>query len=149
LHEKSPNGETLQDSNYLLSEFAAEGFEKLTVAMDHESSNKAQDAVRAAGIGYIQFAMRAPEQFRLMWRNDLLDGSSPRLQAAIGASQGRFRDAPISAYVDNCGQPPAETILAVRLDLAWPRAVDRSDAPLRVRPRLPSFHPTSFSTAES
>jgi len=81
----------------LLTEFAAEGFERLTEAMSRKNVDEADDDLQAAGLGYIQFAMRWPEHFRVMWRTELLNQESPRLRTARHAAQQLLRDALLRA----------------------------------------------------
>jgi AcrR family transcriptional regulator len=102
----------------LLTEFAAEGFERLCTKMD-EASSTSQDRLRATGIGYIRFAMEAPQQFRLMWRNGVLDQGSPKLQAARAAARRRLREALIAAYTVKHRRVPGSATLKARLSLAW------------------------------
>jgi AcrR family transcriptional regulator len=64
----------------LLTEFEVEGFDRLTEAMGPLKMKDADDELQPAGLGYIQFAMRWPEHFRVMWRSELLYEKSPRLQ---------------------------------------------------------------------
>jgi hypothetical protein len=98
---------------------AAESFEILAAAMDHAASSIPEDQLRGTGIGYIQFAIRAPEQFRLMWRTELLDQTSPRLQKAMERLRQRLRDALISACKQANHRAPSEAALSVRFNLAW------------------------------
>jgi AcrR family transcriptional regulator len=100
----------------LLTEFAAEGFDRLAEAMDPNNVKDANDELQAAGLGYIQFAMRWPEHFRVMWRSELLDQTSPRLQQAREGTQQRIRDALMRASAHGRRLPEDE--LAARFQLA-------------------------------
>ena len=100
----------------LLTEFAAEGFERLTESMSRKNIEDADDELRAAGLGYIQFAMRWPEHFRVMWRTELLNQASPRLCKARQTAQQRLRDSLVHA--DAHGRTLSEDELAARFQLA-------------------------------
>ena len=100
----------------LLTEFAAEGFERLTESMGRKNVGDADDELQAAGLGYIQFAMRWPEHFRVMWRTELLNQESPRLRKARQAAQQCLRDSLILA--DAHGHTLSEDELAGRFQLA-------------------------------
>lgn len=101
----------------LLTEFAAEGFERLAEAMSRKQLKDADDQLQAAGLGYIGFAMRWPEHFRVMWRSELLDENSPRLQQAREISQQCLRDALLHANAQ--GRTLSEDELAARFQVAW------------------------------
>jgi AcrR family transcriptional regulator len=100
----------------LLTELAAEGFERLTEAMSRKNVENADDDLQAAGLGYIQFAMRWPEHFRVMWRSELLNEESPRLRKARQAAQQRVGDALMHANAH--GRTLTEAELAARFQLA-------------------------------
>jgi AcrR family transcriptional regulator len=101
----------------LLTEFAAEGFERLAGAMRRKQLKDADDQLQAAGLGYIEFAMRWPEHFRVMWRSELLNESSPRLQQARETAQERLREALRHANAQR--GTLSEDELAARSQLAW------------------------------
>ena len=103
----------------LLTEFASEGFEGLAAAMRLAVSHTPVDELRGAGLGYIRFAMNAPEQFRLMWRTELLSQDSTQLQKARKGARDCLNDALITAYKKANGRMPSETTIAVRSNLAW------------------------------
>ena len=48
----------------------------------------ADDDLEASGLGYIQFAMKWPEHFRVMWHSELLDQQSHRLRLARERAEG-------------------------------------------------------------
>jgi AcrR family transcriptional regulator len=101
----------------LLTEFAAEGFERLAHAMSRRQLKDADDQLQAAGLGYIEFAMRWPEYFRVMWRSELLNEVSLRLQRARETAQQPLRDALRRANAQ--GGTLSEDELAVRFEVAW------------------------------
>ncbi|HXZ81732.1 MAG TPA: TetR/AcrR family transcriptional regulator [Terriglobales bacterium] len=100
----------------LLTEVAAEGFERLTEAMNWKNVKEADDDLQAAGLGYIQFAMRWPEHFQVMWRSELLNEKSPRLRKARQMAQQRLRDALIQTNAHR--RTLTEADLAARFQLA-------------------------------
>jgi AcrR family transcriptional regulator len=102
----------------LLTELAAEGFERLAEAMDATKVKNAEDDLEASGLGYIQFAMKWPEHFRVMWHSELLDQESPRLRLARERAERILRDALIHAN-ENWTKPPSEAELAARFEAAW------------------------------
>ena len=102
----------------LLTEFAVEGFDRLTEAMTPEKVNEADDELQAAGLAYIQFAMRWPEHFRVMWRSELLDETSTRLQQARERAAQCLREALTRANAQG-RTARSENELAVRFELAW------------------------------
>jgi AcrR family transcriptional regulator len=101
----------------LLTEFAAEGFERLAEAMSRKQLKSPDDELQAAGLGYIEFAMRWPEHFRVMWRSELLNEESPRLQQARETAQQPLRDALLRANAQ--GRSLSEDELAARSQVAW------------------------------
>jgi len=100
----------------LLTEFAAEGFERLAEAMRRKQLKDADDQLQAVGLGYIEFAMRWPEHFRVMWRSELLNENSPRLQQARETAQECLREALQCA---NAQRTLSEEEFADRFQLAW------------------------------
>jgi len=102
----------------LLTEFAVEGFDRLTEAMSPEKIKDTDDQLQAAGLGYIQFAMRWPEHFRVMWRSELLNKESLRLRKARERATQRLRDALTRANAQS-NTPPSEEELAAGFQLAW------------------------------
>jgi AcrR family transcriptional regulator len=102
----------------LLTEFAVAGFDRLTEAMSPQKIKDADDELQAAGLGYIQFAMRWPEHFRVMWRSELLDGKSPRLQRARERATQCLREALTRANAQG-GTALSKKELAARFEVAW------------------------------
>ena len=74
----------------LCSAVAAEAFDGLyaevAAAMDEVDGDDARARLRAAGRGYLRFAMGNPGPFTLMFRRDLCDVEDPHLVAASGAA---------------------------------------------------------------
>jgi hypothetical protein len=101
----------------LLTELAVDGFERLGEAMDPMRVKNADDDLEASGLGYIQFAMKWPEHFRVMWHSELLDQQSPRLRFARERAARILRDALIHAN-ERWTRPLSEDELAARFEAA-------------------------------
>jgi AcrR family transcriptional regulator len=102
----------------LLTELAIEGFERLTEGMDLQNVKDADDELEAAGLGYIRFAMHWPEHFRVMWRSELLDETSPRLKLAQEKARQCLSDSLVYANA-HTSTPLPEAELATRFQAAW------------------------------
>jgi AcrR family transcriptional regulator len=68
----------------LLTAFAAEGFSRMadTCVAEAKKATTAPDVLEAIGRGYVRFAIENPEQFGVMFREELLDTTSPEFNAA-------------------------------------------------------------------
>ena len=83
------------DVTSLLTEMAAIGFEKLTASMRDRRARAKQDARTqfvATGCGYIDFALRHPQHFLLMFGMAPLDQTNERLTRAGEAAFGELLD---------------------------------------------------------
>jgi AcrR family transcriptional regulator len=79
----------------LLTAIAAIGFERFGLAMAQaraEACDTAADQIRAAGEGYVAFAVRNPALFRLMFSQSLLDWEDETLNAAATASFAQLQE---------------------------------------------------------
>jgi AcrR family transcriptional regulator len=101
------------DKESLLAELATQGFRELARDMraSMQGDDRAPAALQAAGLGYIHFAIRHPEQYRLMfgnWRIEKGRYSSFDEAAADafgvlltviqrGVDSGNYRDEPVMA----------------------------------------------------
>lgn len=102
------------DKESLLAELAAQGFRELTREMQTSmagSDSRPAAALRAAGLGYIRFAARHPEQYRLMFGSFRIErGRYAHLDEAAteafgvlrgivarGRKDGSFRGQPVDA----------------------------------------------------
>lgn len=103
----------------LLTEVAAGAFELLVATMDEQIARSKKDALEGTGLGYIAFAVRHPELFRLMFRVEKLDLNSPRLQAAKVPAITKLYEALSDAYLREHGLPISPEKLNVRVTLAW------------------------------
>lgn len=105
----------------LQAELAAVGYDRLTEAMvDAQRSDAGErDVLKAAGIGYVQFAVTFPEHFRLMSRISVTDTRSDRLRDARNAAWLHLVDALRVVYREANGTEPREDSLAARTALAW------------------------------
>lgn len=77
------------DKQALLQAIAIEGFERLgeVSTASVSGATSAVDALERSGRAYIEFALRHPGYFRVMWRNELLDNEDPHL---VGAGRSVF-----------------------------------------------------------
>lgn len=77
------------DVRGLLTELAAGGFERLTALLQSQltTATNLNEEFAATTRGYLQFAKENPEHFRVMFRSDLLDETSPVLR---DAARGTF-----------------------------------------------------------
>lgn len=84
------------DTQGLLSEFAALGFERMVAMMrsarEHATPDAA-DQLRATGRAYIDFALANRAAFQLMFRADRLAGGHARLDGARAAAFEELRSA--------------------------------------------------------
>jgi AcrR family transcriptional regulator len=83
---------TLKD---LLTALASIGFERFGAAMRSEREKACSDPasqMRAAGQGYVNFALANPGLFRLMFSSTTLDWDTPALTEAARASFGQLED---------------------------------------------------------
>ena len=72
------------DATGFLTALATIGFQRLTETLKEEmaGANNLHEEFAATTHAYLKFALRYPEHFRLMFRNDLLDDSSEDLLIA-------------------------------------------------------------------
>jgi AcrR family transcriptional regulator len=105
------------DKRGLLTAFATEGFERLGAAQEAAMAAAPRGAraqLMASGRGYVGFARANPAHFRLMFREALLDGADPALNAA---REGAW--APLERSL-RAGLPRLDEVaLHRRLVLAW------------------------------
>lgn len=90
----------------LLTEVAILAYERAGKYIDAAGhSDDAVADVRAIGLSFITFAVNSPGHFRLMFRNDLVNRSDPRLSATSKAPGTRLGNA-VLAY--RCGTTPKQ-----------------------------------------
>ena len=90
----------------LLTEVAILAYERAGRYIDGAGrSNDIVADVRAVGVAFIKFAVEYPGHFRLMFRNDLVDRSDPRLSAASKEPVIRLGHA-VLAYRSNAVPQP-------------------------------------------
>ncbi len=90
----------------LLTEVAILAYERAGRHIDDAGhSDDAVADVRAVGLAFIRFAINHPGHFRLMFRNDLVDRTEPRLSAASKAPGIRLGRA-VLAYRSNTVPQP-------------------------------------------
>jgi len=88
-----------RDKEELLAALAAEGFDRLTAAMTKaaQSATGAVERMRRGGRGYVEFALRYPQHFTVMFEIPLQMDSYPQTQAAAGRAF-----ATLVHYVEAC-----------------------------------------------
>jgi AcrR family transcriptional regulator len=98
---------------------ASQSFVDLTKAMSKATKTVHDPLPRmiAVGLSYATFAIRHPEHFRLMWRNERLDPSDPQL---IAASKAAFAF-PVGciAKLYEHPDPMSDPVLAARVVALW------------------------------
>ena len=102
------------DTQGLLSEFAALGFERMVAMMQGARAAAepgAADQLRATGRAYIDFALANRAAFQLMFRADRLAGGHAHLDQARGAAFEELRSALAALHEGSAPQP--------QLMLAW------------------------------
>ena len=106
------------DARGLLSACAAAGFERLSDLMQRYADREqgALERARAAGVAYVDFALRNRALFQLMFRRDRLDPEHEELKAA-GKRTGDLLRQIIDEVIVERGLPPQE--LGQRILLVW------------------------------
>lgn len=104
----------------MLTAFAIEGFAELKALMEKRRDEAVHPAERAAavGAGYLEFALKNPESYRVMFRAELLNEQDPAYQAA---NFGTFAvlEAAIREGQGMAPGEPDEATLPQRCLLAW------------------------------
>jgi AcrR family transcriptional regulator len=86
----SAPGHHFGDKTGMLTAFAIEGFTHLKSHMERRR-DEVPDPLQgsaAVGLGYLEFALKNPEYFRVMFRAELLNERDPAYQAANSAAFG-------------------------------------------------------------
>jgi len=88
-----------RDKQALLAAVAAEGFDRLTESMRRaaESGSSALDRLRLSGRGYVQFALRHPQHFAVMFDAPRRYDSYPETRAA-----GQRAFGTLVRYIEDC-----------------------------------------------
>ena len=86
----SAPGHHFGDKTGMLTAFAIEGFAALTAHMEKRRDAAATllEAAAAVGAGYLEFALKFPEYFRVMFRAELLNERDAAYQAASSKAFG-------------------------------------------------------------
>ena len=90
----------------LLTEVAILAYERAGRYID--GAGRSEDVVsdvRAVGLSFIRFAVDYPGHFRLMFRNDLVDRSDPRLAAASRGPGNRLGEAILAFHGKSSSSP--------------------------------------------
>jgi AcrR family transcriptional regulator len=107
------------DKTGMLTAFAVEGFTRLKAHMEARRDASGNPARRAAAVGegYLEFALRNPEHFRVMFRAERLNERDPDYRAATRAAFRVLEDA-----IRECEAAAGaidESTLRERCLLAW------------------------------
>ena len=108
------------DRRALLAAVAADGFERLTAIYRKAmmgSGKTPQDRLAAAGRGYLRFAAKRPQMFRLMFVSDLLGGGTIPPDAALAKAAGEAYfvfERLVAATLDN---PDDRTVKAAAIKI--------------------------------
>ena len=108
------------DRRALLAAVAADGFERLTAIYRKAmmgSGKTPQDRLAAAGRGYLRFAAKRPQMFRLMFVSDLLGGGTVPPDAALAKAAGESYfvfERLVAATLDN---PDDRTVKAAAIKI--------------------------------
>lgn len=84
-----------KDRSAMLTELALSVFEELSTEIDSAldaGSRKVEKRLRGFGRTLIQYALRHPNRYRLLWRRDSLDNNDPRLDESGGVIYERLRN---------------------------------------------------------
>jgi AcrR family transcriptional regulator len=86
----SAPGHHFGDKTGMLTAFAIEGLGELRAHMERRRNESFDAAERSAavGAGYLEFALKHPEYFRVMFRAELLNERDPEYQAATSRAFG-------------------------------------------------------------
>ncbi len=107
------------DKTGMLTAFAVEGFTRLKLHMETRRDASQDEASRAAAVGeaYLEFALRNPEHFRVMFRAELLNEQNAEYQEANRAAFQVLEDA-IRECENSLGSVD-ESTFGDRCLLAW------------------------------
>ena len=86
----SAPGHHFGDKTGMLTAFATEGYVALTSLLQKRSrqQSEARKAAAAVGTAYLEFALKQPEYFRLMFRAELLNQTDDAYKAARASASG-------------------------------------------------------------
>ncbi len=123
-----------RDKNALLAAVAAQGFRELTHAMLQagQEQSSALDRLKQSGLAYVDFALRRPEHFTVMFDAPVCSNKDPEYVQASEESFGT-----LVTFIRNCeeaGQLPAGNTMERAL-YAW--SLVHGIAKLAVAGRLP------------
>jgi len=107
------------DKTGMLTAFAVEGFTRLKKHMEARRDASEDKALSAAAVGeaYLEYALRNPQHFRVMFRTELLNEKDPEYQASNRAAfqvlEEAIRECEVAAGLVD------ESTFADRCLLAW------------------------------
>lgn len=103
----------------LLSELAAQGYQRLATALLNATQHCTDDALRRRLVAktYVHFAEQNPQLFGLMFRNEIISLSNQRLLSAMHEAMFMMART-ISSGAGN-GQAAMDEAAAIRVTVAW------------------------------
>ncbi|MEC3916950.1 TetR/AcrR family transcriptional regulator [Nocardia sp. CDC160] len=89
----------------LLAAIAAAGYRDLRAEIEAVQADSPRRRVDRTGLAYVEFAVRRPEMFTLMFRHDLLEGAGENLRETVTLPLFRYwRELVASAVPDPTGE---------------------------------------------
>lgn len=116
----SAPGHHFGDKTGLLTAFATEGFGALTAHMEkrRDEVSSPLEASAAVGAGYLEFALKHPEYFRVMFRAEMLNQDDPVYAAASARAFGVLESSMRLCH-QSLGTAAVDEHLRQRCLLAW------------------------------
>lgn len=105
----------------LTAALATGAFQRLSAFMDRyalEAAPEPRAMLPAMGVAYVDFALRHPGLYRLMFRIDALAATDPALRLAADACHGRLEQA-VAAVLAVDGRTPVQAEIDEIAALAW------------------------------
>ncbi|WP_058971548.1 TetR/AcrR family transcriptional regulator [Pseudomonas syringae] len=105
----------------LLAEVVADGYERMVDAIQ-AAQLELDNPVLGCGIGYVNFAQKHPQHFRLMFGMAGVNRALPRLVSSGEATLQLLRQSLRTAWIAKHGSEPEPALLEQRTILAWSTA---------------------------
>ncbi|KPX27584.1 TetR family transcriptional regulator [Pseudomonas syringae pv. delphinii] len=105
----------------LLAEVVADGYERMVDAIQ-AAQLELDNPVLGCGIGYVNFAQKHPQHFRLMFGMAGVNRALPRLVSSGEATLQLLRQSLRTAWIAKHGSEPEPALLEQRTFLAWSAA---------------------------
>lgn len=105
----------------LLAEVVADGYERMVDAIQ-AAQRELDNPVLGCGMGYVNFARKHPQHFRLMFGMAGVNRALPRLVSSGEATLQLLRQSLRTAWIAKHGSEPEPALLEQRTVLAWSTA---------------------------